>query len=516
MSDDPFVKGSARVSGVVPRARRRNPAGLATLKDLIILPKIFGRPKQNSCVYLGPGSLIETHLQFSEFFDQDHTIAGWFMPQYPFGGPGPIFTSPGPQNYLIGQGDYRLGNGLYSALGLAPGIEADAGDPVLTVRAGSASRIYLAPSWKAGAWQHLAVVRTGNVLSLYVNGVKLQPVTVAVKKDASGLVTSKTVSATADLQLSGSLTGSDLGILQFGRSQHPTSTAFAQAYGLLDDVAVFDQALTGSQIANLVAKKRLTGIEPGLVAGWGFDVPAAGRLLPPKLAASWDEYNVGPPLDVSDDRDSSADRWLLDFPFVYLNNTQGVRFPFPKGEAWKVTQGFNDPLGSHNGDAAFCFDLVRSNGSSANAPIFASQGGFVFAYLRNGTVDKREPNRVVIYNGPKDHVVSYLHLKGNSLTDAVVDGDSLPADPDTWVTLFPFTERFVPSGEKLGLVGPLAAHLHLGAKEVIVNGLSVELSKNTIPMAFKEIQVLSPGDADWHNVLGFYIPKKGDQVRSTV
>jgi hypothetical protein len=84
------------------------------------------------------------------------------------------------------------------------------------------------------------------------------------------------------------------------------------------------------------------------------------------------------------------------------------------------------------------------------------------------------------------------------------------------VTLWPSVERFVPSGEKLGLVGPLAAHLHLGAKELVVNDLAVELSGNTIPMAFKDVQVLSPGDADWHNVLGYYIPKKGDQIRSTV
>ena len=94
----------------------------------------------------------------------------------------------------------------------------------------------------------------------------------------------------------GTLKGNQLGDLAFGRSQHPTQTALAQAYGLFDDVGVFDHALTSAELSALVANRRLTGSEPGLVAGWGFDVPTAGSLLPPKLAGAWDAQEIGPPL----------------------------------------------------------------------------------------------------------------------------------------------------------------------------------------------------------------------------
>ena len=30
----------------------------------------------------------------------------------------------------------------------------------------------------------------------------------------------------------------------------------------------------------------------------------------------------------------------------------------------------------------------------------------------------------------------------------------------------------------------------------------------------KEIEVMNPGDTDWHGILGCYIPKEGDQIRA--
>src|SRR6266487_959647 len=58
------------------------------------------RPVQNDCVYLGVDASIETELTFSTFFDQDHTIAGWYMPQYPRGGHGAIFAGNGTGRYF--------------------------------------------------------------------------------------------------------------------------------------------------------------------------------------------------------------------------------------------------------------------------------------------------------------------------------------------------------------------------------------------------------------------------------
>lgn len=498
---------------------------LERLKGVIKIGKIIPRrPAQNYCVYLGPGARIDTELPFSKFFDKDHTIAGWYMPQYPRGGHGAIFASDGTgaARYFVGQGDYRSGNALYGAIsgGLAPGVQPKAGDPVIAVYVGSTSRIYLAPQWQSGQWVHLAVVRSSNVITCYLNGSKLQPVSVKTNSvpvtqpngTVKQVVSSKTISPTSDLSIP-TINAADLGNLILGRVRHPLLTAYAQAYGLLDDVAVFDHAMTQAEITNLVTKKRLSGYENGLVAGWGFDTPVAGTLLPAKLAGSLDEQSVDPNLKISADRNSTADRWILDNPFVIAATTPIVKFPFPSGQVCKVIQGYCNPVSSHNGDqAAFCYDLSRPSEPSVRA----SEGGYVLRYKRKApNPEKRnEANTIYLYNEPYGHIVSYMHLAYDSLTNAVVDGDPDSADPTQWVEVWPTKQRFVYSGTELAQDGPYAQHLHTGAKEMLVEGLSVQEAQNTTPMAYKEIQVLSPGDSDWHNILGCYIPKEGDQIRA--
>jgi hypothetical protein len=470
-------------------------------------------PAQNYCVYLANGGRIDTKLPFSTFFDKDHTIAAWYMPQYPRGGHGAIFASDGtgPARYFVGQGDYRSGNAIVTAMNLADGVSSKAGDPVIAVYVGSASRIYLAPQWQAGQWVHLAVVRSGNVLTCYLNGTKLQPVSVTTNKNAAGAVVSRTVSTTSELTIP-AINVADLGNVILGRVRHPLLTAYAQAYGLLDDVAVFDHALTQAEITGLVNKKLLSGYELGLVAGWGFDTPVAGNLLPAKLAGPTDEEQ-SVEWKLSADRNSAADQVIFDNPLLIAGTTPIVKFPFPSGQVCNVIQGYCNPVTSHNGDtAAFCYDFSRPSEPS----VHASEGGYVRRYIRNAPNPNktREANTVELYNEATDLVTTYMHLAADSLTTAVVDGDPQPADPTKWVEVWPAKQRFVYVGQELGQDGPYAQHLHSGAKETVVDGLSVEFAQNTIPMAYKDIEVLSPGDTNWHGVLGSYIPKEGDQIRA--
>lgn len=512
MSDEELQAGGVKIDTLKPVRR-----GISGVGDVLLDPELVMKPKQNSCVYLGPRSRADTKLKFSQFFGSNHTIAGWFMPQYPRADCGPMFASSGTGRFFVGQGDYRTGNAITAASTLAPGVKAVAGDAVLTVWVGSTKAIYLAPSWEVGVWQHIAYVRSGNTLRLYLNGTLLSPVTITTQKDADGKVLAKTVSPQPNLSLPASPTSATLGSLVLGRAPHPWLKAFAQAYGLLDDVAVFDHALSTTELSKLVAGKRLTGFEQGLIQGWGFDSPAAGIALPPKLAGVVDKQAIGPNIKVSDDRNSKADAWLLDFPFVYANNTHAVRFPFPKGQPWKVTQGYCDPITTHHGYAAFCYDLVRVDAASPGSSIHACEGGNVFRYKRNGTLkpesNYREPNSVAIYNDADDCAMGYLHFEGNTLTKAVVDGDPPAQDPDDFV--YPaYGSRLVSVGQELGLDGKNAAHLHLGGLEMLVSGLTLDLAAATVPVAFTDIEVLSPGDADWHGVFGTYIPKKGDQVRA--
>lgn len=525
MSDQP------RAAGATPGLSTASPTGAHTVVG--DLAGLFGnipigifptKPKQNYCVYFGPRSVIATELDFSSFFDQPHTIAGWFMPQYTVGScHGPLFAASGPERYFVGQGDYRSGNTLTTKMNLAPGVATKAGDPVLAVYAGSESRIFLAPTFKSGVWQHVAVVRqpalsTGDVLALYLNGKKLDPVTVTANYVAGGL-SSKTVSSTSDLALPASLHGADLGQLVLGRSIHPTSpSGYAQAYGLLDDVAVFDHALTPATINDLIAKKRLSGYETGLVAGWGFDVPSAGNILPAKLSAAISEQGVDPNLTVSSDRNSDADKGILDNPWVIAVSTPTVKFPFAAGDAWQVIQGYCNPTVSHNGDAAaFSYDLRRVVGASGNTPVHAAAGGYVFNYFNHPTPSgAMEGNTVNLYNDQMDLGVTYMHLADNSLPEAVVDGDPIPAGPPDYLQVWP-EERMIYGGQEVGKDGPVANHLHLAGWETFVPPnmpLTLQVALGTIPIAFEDVEVLTTDIQNWFTPLGPYIPKQDDQVRA--
>jgi autotransporter-associated beta strand protein len=77
----------------------------------------------------------------------------------------------------------------------------------------------------SNSWQHVAVTISGSTVTLYVNGVQ----------QATGTVTTAALSATPSNYL--------------GKSQWPTDPMFK---GQLDDVQIFDKALTGTQVAALM------------------------------------------------------------------------------------------------------------------------------------------------------------------------------------------------------------------------------------------------------------------------
>ena len=107
-----------------------------------------------------------------------------------------------------------------------------------------------------GLWQELALVRTISaaiwrdpVYVPYLNGEQLGP--------AFG----------ADAQLV------PAGTLRIGGHGRPG--AIGQFYGLVDEVAVYTRSLTQQALRTRAwSPRRMTGTEPGLLAGWTFQSPA--------------------------------------------------------------------------------------------------------------------------------------------------------------------------------------------------------------------------------------------------
>ena len=234
------------------------------------MSKVGKVPDENKAIYLGYKGHIDTDLGFDEFFAADHTVMAWYMPQYPHGDTGPIVAENGSGTYAFGQDDYREGDGG----------NGDAGSPVFFVQVGNKKVRYLLPEMIPGKWIHVAVVRKGDTVSLFVWGVKRTPV----------VVTNKSTNATspaAEIEVSGA-SGLPSGKLRFGRRTNGSSgdKATWQAYGLIDDIGVFTKALNGSEITSIIAAKRFKGSEGGLLAGYSFEKKPPGGNRPARAAVA--------------------------------------------------------------------------------------------------------------------------------------------------------------------------------------------------------------------------------------
>ena len=366
---------------------------------------------------------------------------------------------------------------------------------------------YLAPDYKRWKWNHIAVVRTSpnykGVYSflLYLNGTKL----LAFKKDKD----TQLLQPYSDLQFGpdNPLHSSPAGTLRMGRRTSglmDTLSKTGQYYGLIDDVAVFNYAMGTAEI-NSVRKTGIAG-KAGLIAGWTFDnyEPGSWDRLPPEFKRPFTatEPTYNPPVQPT--RNDIKDSWLFKNPFMISPTRVTYELPFPAGEIWRVSQEFDAQGGSHNGEAAFCWDFVRADGKTAHAVVSAAASGKVINVHESGWDGKgdREPYFVQI-RAAEGEYYNYPHLATNSFTDVFLKGKELifyptPNSPRYW--------QSVARHEKLAQLGPLGRHLHFAARDGLSSGKT-----STIPLAFSNYQV-SSDKVSWTTVY-VGMPRVGEYIR---
>ncbi len=459
-------------------------------------------PELNKAVYLGNRGHIDTDIEFSDFFANDHTLMTWWMPQYPNAHEGPIFAENGGGVFSVGQYNSAAG---------------DRKAPVFFIQVGGKRRMYPMPDAVAGQWMHIAVVRKANKFTLYVNAVERDPVTVYKVGDE------RLYKAASDFELT-SKVGLPTGTLRIGRRTSGTADANHnwQAYGVVDDVAVFVDALTPYEISTIANRKRLVGWEKDLLAGLSFEAPVSkAKPLPQTLAGSYQRHEVYS-VPVSKDRNSAHDAGTLSNPLIIGRVAQSVQLPFKKGETWIVVQGQDDlsPNSSHYGASSFCYDFVVDNGHSVKnsqsndypngtdfAPVYSVTAGPVVSYKTGFPIPpppavQREPYIVKVEVGP-DEFVTYRHLDDPSLTSKASGG----ASSDGKLYVVPnANQQTLNLGEYVALLGPNAAHLHFGASNRNVGG------GYTIPIAFDDYEASDDGGDTWHHVFRGH-PKKGQYIR---
>ncbi len=456
----------------------------------------------NRALTFGFGGYADLDVTFGEFFHSDHTVMIRFMPQYPYAGAGPMLAeASGSGSYVIGQGDYRDGSGGAKQLGPS----------TLLVQIGNASAIYEVtgfvnelggPVGYRGVWQHLAVVRQGDAIRVYLNAQELQPFDgPALTVPTSGLPTDSTA-------------------VRLGRRSAGTGDAhrFWQFYGLITEVAIYTKALNQPQIDVASAAATITGSESGLLAGWTFDTGSLPAALsrPVQIPTQADipehvnvhaahpvpAYLVG----VTPDRISSEDRKQMDQrPSKVL-----ATLPFCAGEWWAVG-GWENPGGTHNGKAAFCYDLSRINGETHLARIVAAAPGRVI-YADEFNVNG-EDNAISVYHASRERAV-YMHIAKGSFSKYFPDVDGLPQDlPTNKQPTYDALDRICDVGDFIAGGDHNQDHLHFAVSALWGEtwGPGGANAGYSTPIQLSDYYVSSDEGTTWTKV-DRGVPKAGDWV----
>ena len=417
-------------------------------------------PTTSEALGLSWNGYADTNLKFSEFFAEDHTLVLRFMPQFPNAYEGPLVAENGTGRFVIGQGDYLSGT-QGTKLFLAVGTRSQSYEAAL----------------RPGQWYHLAVVATTEstqrVFTLYLDGGQIG-VPLAVPLN--------------DPQL-------PRGTLRFGKrtDDQLVNLRNAQFFGMMDDIAVFDRALSASEIKILDAKVlQLVGNESDLLAGYTFNQGA----LPSKLTRPVTMHGAARKIGVSINRNDTADATVLPLPTEHVE----MALPFPPGEAWEVIQGYDQANGSHKGYASFCWDFkiadqpqggTYPNGSKG-APFYAAAQGAVVRVRQDGNSGLNNPANLVEIQHAREEISGYLHLQRNSaaveVNNTVIRGQLLALTGDT--------------GANLG-----AYHLHFATtdKQDGVSGFV------TYPIAFSNYEVRD-ANGNWRHIMRG-IPRNGEVIR---
>jgi hypothetical protein len=438
-------------------ARPSRPTSALASNGLRVHLPISRNASDNLCAAFGWRGYVDTDLNFSEFSSRNYTVAARFMIQYPRSYQAPILAVNGSGSYLVAVAGYGEGRIKAERLLVTTGVKTH----YYTVKG------KLAPE----KWHWLAVVSDASRLRLYLDGALVSP-------DDSD----DEIASSAD---------PPEGTLRLGRK----GSGDSQFYGFIDDVAVFNSALSLKTLKSYYQDRpRLRGNEEGLVASYLFDqttdaqsgTPAAGRRRASFSAPATQ-------IKISSARDSRQDAQVLPPP---SNNTR-VLLPFEPGTAWKVIQGYGQAL-SHHGGGCFAWDFARVDGPAMEQPVYACAAGRVVALSDNNDpepgddISKDNFNYLQMEMAPGE-VVTYLHMKNGSIIEAL--RRFAPAS---------FPRIFVPfplvAGAEVGRVGntwlkeqPRNWHLHFAGVPYVNSPIS-------IPLAFSDYEVYDPQSKVWRRV----------------
>jgi Peptidase family M23 len=347
-------------------------------------------------------TFYDTDLEAGDFFDTDHSLTVRFMAQYERAYEGTLVATPaGPNQYSVAfEGDSRQGPGPIQ--------------PHITIRLGGAISTYDVPHplpETAGfsnsthvstppmpIWRHLFVIRRNGVLEVWLDGDHL----------------CRKPPLSCDLSVG---TATARGHLRLGKREiDPTTEAESQFYGFIDDVGVFDRALTTTELNGaFLTGSGLAENTTALRFGFNFDRPQPGTHIhsPSVLTGTARIVAVGA------QHASGVDAPTL--PIVA--GSSPLELPFFGNETWEVVQEFST-LGSHAEVSAFSWDFVfvppnhpvgqpQIGGALSEGRKFVAASAGTVHFIQQQLSGPATPNFIVVQES-SDEFVSYMHLRQNS------------------------------------------------------------------------------------------------------
>jgi Concanavalin A-like lectin/glucanases superfamily len=463
----------------------------STAQPITVIPA----PSEGAASF-GQGGVVDTDLPFGLAIPYNHTVSASFMLQHWHAQTAPILAARNRADLYSLTYDYMANPSRVAKLVLSIGGRTATFANTTLVIADTVS-----PTPDAPAWHHVAIVRQGTTFLLYLDGAR-QVGTGNV--DASGNLVVPSGSPMPPLN----------DTLRIGRNAD--SDAVSQFFGLVDEVAVYNAALSQSEIATTLVGKKPDRNDARLDGYYSFDYNAPAP-------ASW-VYHTATFGGSVFRRTVSTTRAATDASaFLTPQNQTTTQLPFRVNDAYLVLWG--NEINSHVGGAAFCWDFVRigsgwSNdevqANTAGQPLYTTAAGSTFSacdqgdlacnggqlatkgYLTDGY------NSILIQHLPTE-ISTFLHVQTGSVSAAFAENGYLfnPASPGAPSLAVGAHQHVANIGTRSAPGAALNYHLHYAFGSTAV----------TTPMAFSHYEASDDQGAHWH-LVDRGVPTTGQWVRN--
>lgn len=440
---------------------------------------------------------VDTDLPLGLVLPYSHTIAAEFMLQYRHAQAAPLMVDRNHPELFSLTYDYMASPARQAKLIL------NVGGRRVTYNSTPLIADDVVPSDPGVArWRHVAIVRQGMSFLLYLDGVR-QIGTGNADPSGNLLILSSTpLPGVSDM-------------LRLGRGGD--SDTQSQYFGLIDEVAVFNSALSQSEIASTLVHRKPNRNDTRLSAYYSFDYNAQAPASWVLHSATFQGSVFRRTISATHAQFTDEGAWLTP------QNQTTMSLPLKPNDAYLVLWG--NGINSHVGGAAFSWDFVRIGpdwssgqiqGNTMNQPLFSPAAGTILLACDGGdpvcgaaklatTGPLTDGYNFLRMQHAPGEISTFMHVMTNSINAAFAENGYLfsPTAPGAPGMSFAARQHVANIGTRSAPGDSLNYHLHFAFGDEVM----------TVPLAFSNYQASDDEGEHWHTVTRG-VPAHGQWVRA--